>query len=38
MLRGGGDVGGHEAEVRVFKVGVLEGVEGGTNVKKRVDG
>ena len=38
MLRGWGDVGGHEAEVRVLKVSTPEGIEGGTNVEEGVDG
>ena len=38
MLRGGGDVGGHEAKMRVFKISASEGIKRGTDVEKRVDG
>ena len=38
LLRGRGDVGGHEAEVGVFKISTSEGIEGGTNFEERVDG
>ena len=32
-----GEVGRHKAKVGVFKVGILEGVQGGTNVKEGID-
>ena len=38
LLRRRGQVGRHEAEMGVFKVGTSKGVEGGTNVEERVDG
>ena len=37
LLRGWGDVGGHEAEVRVLKISSSKGIEGGTNVEEGVD-
>ena len=38
MLRGGGDVGGHEAKMRVFKISASEGIKRGTDVEEGVDG
>ena len=37
LLRGGGDVGGHEVKMRVLKISASEGIKRGTNVEKRVD-
>ena len=38
LLRGWGDVGGHETKVGVLKICVPESVKRGTNVEERVDG
>ena len=37
-MRGRGNVGRHETEVRVFEISAAEGVERGTDVEEGVDG